>query len=68
MKRIRYVLQDEDDRFYWKSDGVSSMHGLTEHFEQAYLFKSKRGAEQRKKLPCYSKCIIREVELKLIEK
>ena len=66
MKRIMYVLQDEDDRFYWESDSVSSMHGLTKNFEHAYLFKSKQGAEQRKKLPCYSKCTIKEVELKLV--
>ena len=37
-------------------------------FENAYLFKTKHGAEQRKKLPCYSKCTIKEVELKLVEK
>ena len=68
MKRIMYVLQSEDGSFYWKSDSVSSMHGLNKDFEHAYLFKTKHGAEQRKKLPCYSKCTIKEVELKLVEK
>ena len=27
-----YVLQNEDGKFYWKSDRVSSMHGLKEDF------------------------------------
>lgn len=68
MKRIMYILQHEDGSFYWKSDSVSSMHGLNKDFKNAYLFKSRLGAEQLKKLPCYSKCIIKEVELKLVEK
>lgn len=67
MTRIMYVLQNEDGRFYWKSDGVSSMHGLNKDFEHAYLFKTKQGAEQRKKLPCYSKCTIKTVEIKLVD-
>lgn len=67
MKRIMYVLQNEDGKFYWKNENTSSSHGLKEGFENAYLFKTKRGAEQRKKLPCYSKCIIREVEVKLVD-
>lgn len=66
MKRIMYVLQNEDGTFYWKNDSVSSMHELKEGFENAYLFKTKKGAKQRMKLPCYSKCTIREVELNLI--
>lgn len=66
MKRIMYVLQDEDGRFYWKNENTSSSHGLKEGFENAYLFKTKKGAESRTKIPCYSDCIIREVELKLI--
>ena len=42
------------------------MHGLDNDFRNAYLFKTKIGGELRRKLPCYSKCIIREVEIKLI--
>lgn len=68
MKIIMYVLQNEDGSFFWKSDGVSSMHGLNKDFKNAYLFKTKQGAERIKKLPHYSKCTIKEVELKLIEK
>ena len=56
-----YVLQNEDGKFYWKSDRVSSMHGLNEDFKEAHLFKSKKGAEIVRKTPCYSKCEIREV-------
>ena len=67
MERIMYVLQSEDDEFYWKSDGVTSMHGLDKDFENAYLFKTKQSAEQIKKLPCYFKCTIKEVELKLVK-
>lgn len=67
MKRIMYVLQSEDGKFYWKNENTSSSHGLKEGFENAYLFKTKKGAELRKKLPCYSDCIIREVEIKLLE-
>ena len=66
MKRIMYVLQNEDGTFYWKNENTSSSHRLKEGFENAYLFKTKKGAEQRIKLPCYSKCTIREVELKLV--
>lgn len=67
MTRIMYVLQDEEDgKFYWKNENTSSSHGLKEGFENAYLFKTKRGAELRKKLPCFSKCVIKEVELKLL--
>lgn len=66
MVRKMYVLQNEDCKFYWKNENTSSSHRLVEGFENAFLFKTKKGAEQRKKLPCYSKCIIREVEIKLI--
>lgn len=66
MVRKMYVLQNEDGKFYWKNENTSSSHRLVEGFENAFLFKTKKGAEQRKKLPCYSKCIIREVEIKLI--
>lgn len=67
MSRIMYVLQDEQCFFYWKNESVSSMHGLKEGFENAFLFKSKQGAERVRKIPCYSKCKVREVEIKLIE-
>ena len=66
MVRKMYVLQNEDGKFYWKDENTSSSHRLMEGFENAFLFKTKKGAEQRKKLPCYSKCTIREVEIKLI--
>lgn len=66
MTRIMYVLQDEDGKFYWKNENTSSSHGLKEGFKNAYLFKTKKGAELRRKLPCFSKCVIREVELKLL--
>lgn len=66
MTRTMYVLQDEDGKFYWKNENTSSSHGLKDGFENAYLFKTKKGAELRRKLPCFSKCIIREVELKLL--
>lgn len=62
-----YVLQNEDGKFYWKSDRVSSVHGLYEDFNDAHLFKSKRGAEIVRKIPKYSKCEIKEVEIKLLE-
>lgn len=67
MKRIMYVLQDEDGKFYWKNENTSSSHGLKDCFENAYLFKTKKGAELRRKLPCFSKCTIREVEIKLVK-
>lgn len=62
-----YVLQNEDGSFFWKSD-ISSIHGLNKDFETAYLFNTKWGAVQQKKQPGYSKCIIKEVELNLVEK
>ena len=68
MTQIMYVLQSEDGSFYWQSDSVSSMNGLNKDFEHAYLFKTKQGAERRKKSPFYSKCTIKEVELKLVNK
>jgi hypothetical protein len=40
---------------------------LREGFENAYLFKTIKGAESRRKLPCYSHCVIKEVELKLLK-
>lgn len=67
MKRIMYVLQNEDGSFYWKNENTSSSHGLKDGFENAYLFKTQKGAEQRKKIPCYSKCTVKEVELKLVK-
>jgi hypothetical protein len=66
MIRIMYVLQDEEGKFYWKNENTSSSHGLKEGFENAYLFKTRKGAEQRRKLPCYSNCVIKEVEIKLV--
>lgn len=66
MKRTMYVLQNEDGLFYWKNKNTSSSHGLKEGFENAFLFKTRQGAEKRRKLPFLSKCEIREVEIKLI--
>lgn len=68
MKRVMYVLQNEDGRFYWKSDSIYTMHGLNKDFENAYLFKTRNEAEQIKTLPRFQKCAIREVEFKLSEK
>lgn len=68
MTRTMYVLQSEDGQFYWKNESTSSSHGLKEGFENAFLFKTRKGAETRKKLPCYRNCVIREVEVKLVEK
>ena len=42
MKRIMYVLQNEDGSFYWKNENTSSSHGLKDGFENAYLFKTKK--------------------------
>ena len=42
MKRIMYVLQNEDGTFYWKNENTSSSHGLKDGFENAYLFKKKK--------------------------
>ena len=67
MTRTMYVLQDEDGKFYWKNENTSSSHRLVEGFENAYLFKTKKGAELRRKLPCYSNCTIKEVEVKLVK-
>lgn len=61
-----YVLQNEDGSFFWKNDRFS-MHGLNKDFETAYLFETRWGAEQQRRQSCYSKCIIRKVELKLVE-
>lgn len=67
MTRIMYVLQDKEGKFYWKNENTSSSHRLKEGFENAYLFKTRKGAELRKKLPCYSNCKIKEVEIKLVK-
>ena len=64
-----YVLQSEDGKFYWKEENSAyphGLHGLTEGFENAFLFKTRKEAEQWKKFPCYWTCDIKEVEVKLV--
>ena len=68
MKLIRYVIQDiESGNFYWKGNN-SSQHGFKSEFENAYVFKTKHGAEARRKLyeKIGLKCAIKEVEIKLV--
>ena len=64
--RIMYVLQAEDGKFYWKEENTFYPHSLKEGFENAYLFKTRKEANRRKKYPCYSTCDIKEVEVKLV--
>ena len=63
MKTMRYVIQNDKGEFYWKGN-VSSSYGFRKDFNEVFLFKTKQGAESRKRL--FDNCIIREVELKLI--
>ena len=63
MKRIMYVLQNEDGSFYWKSDSVSSMHGLNKDFKNAYLFKTKQGAERIKKYHIILNVLLKKLNL-----
>lgn len=66
MTRIMYVLQDPiDGKFYWKKEG-SSFHGIGGTFDEAFLFKTKQGAESRRRIPKYSKCVVKEVIIKLV--
>ena len=60
MTRTMYVLQNEDGFFYWKNESTSSSHGLKEGFENAFLFKTRQGAERRRKLPFLSKADLRD--------
>lgn len=62
-----YVLQNEDGLFYCKNEKTDFFTwSLKRGLENAFLFKTRQGAERRRKLPFLSKCEIREVELKLI--
>ena len=66
MTRTMYVLQNPiDGKFYWKKEG-SSFHGIDGTFDEAFLFKTKQGAESRRRIPKYSKCVVKEVIIKLV--
>lgn len=67
MKRTMFVLQNEDGLFYCKNEKTDFFTwSLKRGLENAFLFKTRQGAERRRKLPFLSKCEIREVELKLV--
>lgn len=65
MERIMYVIRDDQNRFYWKNDNVSSSHGMKEGFENAHLFKSIDGAKRRRSMLRYHNIRIVPVIIKI---
>lgn len=66
MEMYRYVIQKTDGRFYWKGN-VSSLWGLKESFDDAYLFKTESSAKQRMKSANLQNCKVRKVKIELLE-
>lgn len=55
-----YILQSEDNKFYWHGK-ISSQYGWTDNLEEASLFKTLQGIKSRQKL--YKNSEIKEVEV-----
>lgn len=47
MEMTKYVLQNANGQFYWKSKSTSSSWGFTKDFNKAYIFDSEKGAKSR---------------------
>lgn len=62
----RYVIQNEECKFYWKHPSISSYHGFDNSFDKAFFFKSEKSALTRIKTLNVQNCIVRKVVCKLI--
>lgn len=59
---IRYVLQREDGKFYYRGN-TSSAWGFTDDFSDAYLFKTEYHAKQRSFTANPLSTVVRKVKL-----
>ena len=64
-ERIMYVIQREDGTFYWRGEG-SSRYGW-KGFDEACLFRTRRGAESRMYVSNPLKCEVKKVKITLID-
>ena len=46
MVTYKYVIINDCGQFYWKGN-VSSLYGFKDDFDDAYLFKTEKSANQR---------------------
>lgn len=65
MEIYRYVIQKDNGQFYWKGN-VSSLWGLTDYFDDAYIFKTESSAKQRIKTANLQNCTVRKVKIELL--
>lgn len=67
MKEIsRYVIQNEECKFYWKHPSISSYYGFDNSFDKAFLFKSEKSALARIKTLNVQNCLVKKVVCRLM--
>ena len=66
MEYYRYVIQNANGQFYWKGN-VSSMWGLRDNLEDAYLFKTESSARTRIKTANMQNCTVRKIKIELVK-
>ena len=64
---IKYIIQKEDGKFYWKSPNISSYYNWKDSLNDATLFQTKCNAEKRVNLlrNISINCKVREVIITL---
>lgn len=66
MERTMYVIKREDGTFYWRGNESSSHYGWR-YFDEAYLFRTKKGAESRMFTSKHLKCEVKKVKITLVD-
>lgn len=66
MEYYRYVIQNANGQYYWECN-VSSMWGLIDNLEGAYLFKTESSARARIKTANMQNCTVRKVKIELVK-
>ena len=67
MKEInRYVIQNQEGKFYWKNTSTSSCYGFDSSFDKAFFFRNEKYALTRIKTLNVQNCIVKKVVCKLM--
>ena len=67
MKEInRYVIQNQEGKFYWKNTSTSSCYGFDSSFDKAFFFRNEKSALTRIKTLNVQNCIVKKVVCKLM--
>lgn len=60
----RYIIQNENGKFYWRDSKISSLNGFKDEFDESSLYKKQHQAEMvAKTLNNRTKVEVKEVKL-----